>query len=116
SMLQHNKAVYELFEYIRGDAYDNSPEATSDSGKTPAPYHKLLREHTPEFEPPVGSYHQSNIIDTSITRIPETFNKLEEVDAPEDKVKSTLAFLKDSYDNACASVEKHGLSGWPSQI
>src|SRR6187397_2530095 len=92
SMFQHNNAVYELFEYIRGDAYDNSPEATSDSGKTLALYHKLLREYTPEFEAPEGSYHKSNIIDTSINQIPVTFDKMESFESPDDQVKATLAF------------------------
>ncbi len=57
SMLQYNGAVYELFEYIRGNSYDNSLEATFDAGKTLALYHKLLRDYEAEFEAPVGSYH-----------------------------------------------------------
>src|SRR6478672_9635402 len=31
SMLQHNGMVYELFEYIRGNSYDNSLESTFDA-------------------------------------------------------------------------------------
>ncbi|EQD46648.1 aminoglycoside phosphotransferase, partial [mine drainage metagenome] len=57
SMLQTMGNVYELFEYIRGSGYDNSPEATYDSGRILALYHKLLRDYTPEYEPPTGSYH-----------------------------------------------------------
>jgi Ser/Thr protein kinase RdoA (MazF antagonist) len=116
SMLQHRDAVYELFEYIRGDAYDNSPEATYDAGKTLGLYHKLLRDYSPEFKAPEGSYHKSNIIDTSINQIPVTFEKLETFETPDDQVKATLAFLREAYDKACESVEKLGISEWPAQI
>src|SRR4051812_44687659 len=69
SMLQHAGHVYELFEYIRGTAYDNSLEATFDSGKTLGLLHKLLRDYEPQFEPPVGSYHQSRSIMSGLDQI-----------------------------------------------
>ena len=37
------------------------------TGKTLALYHKLLRDYTPEFDPPVGSYHSSRAIHSSLT-------------------------------------------------
>src|SRR4051812_47620655 len=76
SMLQHNNQVYELFEYVRGNNYDNSLEATYDSGKTLGLYHKLVRDHAPEFEPPVGSYHRSNSTNVAMNQLPITFEKV----------------------------------------
>jgi Ser/Thr protein kinase RdoA (MazF antagonist) len=117
SMLQHNNAVYELFEFIRGSSYDNSLEATFDAGKTLALYHKLLRQYTPEFEPPVGSYHRSKAIQSSLQQLPNTLDDPERVTpAPEDKVDATTRFLRESYYQAADKVEASGLLQWPAQI
>ena len=115
SMLQHNHAVYELFEYIRGSSYDNSLESTFDAGKTQGLYHKLLRDYAPEFEPPEGSYHSSRVIDTSIDQIPLTFDKLDR-DIADDRVNATTTFLHQAYVQACDKVNSLGLLQWPSQI
>ena len=115
SMLQHHNAVYELFEYIRGSAYDNSLEATFDAGKTLGLYHKLLRDYSPEFEPPEGSYHRSASIDASLTQIHITFDKLDR-DLADDRVAATTSFLRQSYVEACAKVDAAGINDWPVQI
>jgi Ser/Thr protein kinase RdoA (MazF antagonist) len=117
SMLQHNNGVYELFEYIRGSSYDSSLEATFDAGKTLALYHKLLRQYTPEFEPPVGSYHSSRAIHNSLEQLPNTLDDPERVPrTPEDLVDATTRFLRASYLQAADKVEAAGLSSWPPQI
>lgn len=115
SMLQHNGMVYELFEYIRGNSYDNSLEATFDAGKTLALYHKLLRDYKAEFEPPVGSYHSSRAIHNSLDQIPITFDKLDR-DISDDHVAMTNNFLRQAYIEASERVNKAGLNEWPPQI
>ncbi len=115
SMMQHNGGVYELFEYIRGNSYDNSLEATFDAGKTLGLYHKLLRDYTAEFEPPVGSYHNSRHINASIDQLPLTFDKLDR-DISDDQISATTTFLRDAYAKATDKVNAAGLNDWPSQI
>ena len=46
SMLQWRGGVYELFEYIPGQAYPQTLEATFDSGRVLGLYHKLLENFT----------------------------------------------------------------------
>ena len=117
SMLQHNNAVYELFEYIRGEGYDGSLQSTEDSGRVLALYHKLLREFTPEFEPPVGSYHESKAVPGGLEQIPMSFSRKEPVQATgEQKMRATLAFLREAYDQAVGKVNAKGLNDWPQQI
>jgi len=117
SMLQHNNAVYELFEYIRGNVYDNSLEATFDSGKSLALYHKLLRDYTPEFDPPVGSYHSSRAIHSSLDQLPDTFDDPHRFpNVPIDQVDATTRFLRSVYLQAAEKAEAAGLMQWPSQI
>jgi homoserine kinase type II len=117
SMFQYNNAVYELFEYIRGNSYDSSLEATYDAGKTLALYHKLLREYTPEFEPPVGSYHSSRAIHKSLEQLPNTLDDPERVPrTPEDQVDATTRFLHSTYLQTAEKVDAAGLGSWPAQI
>jgi homoserine kinase type II len=117
SMLQLNGSVYELFEYIRGGPYDNSVESTIDSGKILALYHRLLRDYTPEFDPPVGSYHDAIPINTGIDQIPVTFDRLDKTrNISQEQVNATLAFLRDAYIQAALKVNAAGLVEWPVQI
>ncbi len=116
SMLQHNGMVYELFEYIRGSSYDNSLESTFDAGKTLALYHKLLRDHKPEFDPPVGSYHSSRAIHNSLDQIPITFDKIDPPNISEDQLTQTNNFLRQAYIEASEKVNAAGLNEWPPQI
>lgn len=117
SMLQLNGHVYELFEYIRGGPYDATMEATVDSGKILALYHRLLRDYTPEFDPPIGSYHDAIPINTGIDQIPVTFSRLDRTrNISQEQVNATLAFLRDAYIQAALRVNAAGLTEWPIQI
>ncbi len=115
SMVQLQNAVYELFEYIRGNNYDYSLEATYDAGKTLALYHKLLRDYAPEFEPPEGSYHDSKAIHTGLEQVPITLEKLDR-DVADAQVAATTSFLREAYLRAAKIVEDAGLPQWPVQI
>ena len=116
SMLQLDNSIYELFEYIRGTSYDSSPEATQDSGRILALYHKLLRDYTPEYEPPVGSYHNSRHIGSSIDQIPVTFSRESVASSPAKPVTATLEVLRAAYVQAAEKVNTLGLPDWPLQI
>ncbi|MGN6368512.1 MAG: phosphotransferase enzyme family protein [Phycisphaerae bacterium] len=117
SMFQHDGNVYELFEFIRGNAYDNSLEATFDSGKILALYHKLLRDYSPEFEPAVGSYHNARSVQAGLDQLPGTLDRTQSPhDTAARKASVTTTYLRQIYSEATEKVEKLGLSQWPSQI
>ena len=117
SMLQWGGAVYELFEYIHGTGYDSSLEATYESGKILALYHKLLRDYTPEYDPPVGSYHNSKAISGSLDQIPMTLSRGDvAAKVSPDQVTKTVYYLRDQYVEAAAKVDAAGLPQWPLQI
>src|SRR6478672_3992033 len=70
SMLQLRGAVYELFEYIPGQGYSQTLEATFDSGRVLGLYHKLLEGFKTEWQPPSGSYHGAPSVETGLKSIP----------------------------------------------
>jgi len=117
SMFQYDGSVYELFEYISGNSYDNSLEATFDAGKILALYHKLLREYKPEFEPAVGSFHNSRSVYTGLDQLPSTLDRTQSShDTAARKASVTTSYLRDVYTEASEKVEKLGIADWPVQI
>jgi len=118
SMLQWRGAIYELFEFIRGVPYDASLEATAESGKVMALFHKLLLDYQPDYDPPTGSYHESRSVQMAFDRIPKTLLKVapETTEARRAELDDLVGSLRDSYNHAAASGNDIGLNDWPPQI
>src|SRR3982751_2860182 len=66
SMLQWRTGVYEMFEYIPGQNYPQTLEATFDSGRILGLYHKLLESFKSDWQPPLGSYHMAPSVETGL--------------------------------------------------
>ena len=115
SMLQHDAGIYELFEFIHGNSYDASLEATTEAGRTLALFHKLLADHRPRFSPSRGSYHNSRAVAASCNAIPTTLRK-SEPDLDRAETGRVVQFLHESYQQAAKTIEDEGLSRWPPHI
>jgi homoserine kinase type II len=109
SMLQWRNAVYELFEYIPGQSYPQTLEATFDSGRILSLYHKLLQDFRSEWQPAGGSYHNALAVEQGLKQIPATLQGGEAA-AP------VLQYLLDSYRHASQMGDAQGMEGWPKQI
>jgi len=110
SMLQWRNGVYELFEYIPGQAYPQTLEATFDSGRVLSLYHKLLQDFKSEWQPTGGSYHLAPAVEQGLKVIPTTLKDGEGSVAP------LLGWLLDMYRHAAHMVEHLGMDQWPKQI
>jgi Ser/Thr protein kinase RdoA (MazF antagonist) len=110
-MLQWRGGVYELFEYIPGQSYPQTLEATFDSGRVLGLYHKLLENFQSEWQPPGGSYHMAPAVETGLRSIPNTVPG-----ANDEHVMPMLEFLLQSYKHAADTVEALGIEAWPKQI
>ena len=109
SMLQWRNAVYELFEYIPGQSYPQTLEATFDSGRILSLYHKLLQDFRSEWQPTGGSYHNAPAVEQGLKQIPATLQS-------GDAAAPVLKYLLDSYRHAAHMVDAQGQEGWPKQI
>lgn len=112
SMLQWRGGVYELFEYIPGQPYPQTLEATFDSGRVLALYHKLVEGFASEWTPPSGSYHMAPSVEqglrTLTTTLPAGLNM--------EGVLPLLNMLLEAYRVAAESADAHGVDDWPKQI
>jgi homoserine kinase type II len=112
SMLQWKNTVYELFEYIPGQSYPQTLEATFDSGRILGLYHKLLLDFKSEYQPPTGSYHLAPSVEAGMRQIPTTLAGA----TGDGDLNSLLTFLMESYQYSADMVESAGIEGWPKQI
>src|SRR5262245_41800878 len=115
SMLQWRGTVYELFEYIPGQSYPQTLEATFDSGRVLGLYHKLLEAFTSEWQPPGGSYHMAPAVEAGLRAITSNASRAGG-GASDEEASATIDFLLRSYRHAADSVEALGLETWPRQI
>lgn len=108
SMLQWRNTVYELFEYIPGQNYPQTLEATFDSGRILSLFHKLLQDFKSEWQPSGGSYHAAPSVEQGLRIIPNTLQN--------QQMTPLLTYLQDSYRHAAQQVEEQGIETWPKQI
>jgi Ser/Thr protein kinase RdoA (MazF antagonist) len=110
SMLQWRNTVYELFEYIHGQSYPQTLEATFDGGRVLSLYHKLLQDFRSEWQPSGISYHLAPSVEQGLRAIPSSLTASDSVLGP------VLQFLLDSYRHAAQMASAIGLDAWPKQI
>ena len=117
TMIQHAGCVYELFSYIRGEAFDRSPEEAGDAGRVLAQYHKLLHDYDAPAPPAMAGYHGNPGIVRGFAEIPTTFRRLATLDdAAAEPLATLLTYLSDSYAEATEQADRLGLAGWPAQV
>jgi homoserine kinase type II len=116
SMMQLQKAVYELFEFVEAEHYDGSLTATLKAASTLGLYHKLLSEFRSEWEPSRGSYHDANGVRTGLNTVPSSLGSHESVFGREAEVLGVVQRLYDAYDDCAEAANRHGFADWPEQI
>jgi homoserine kinase type II len=109
SMLEWHGAIYELFEYIPGQPYPQTLEATFDAGRILALYHKLLTDFHSEWQPASGSYHLQPSVQQGLSAVPSVLQ------TTDDSLSPMLTFLSETYEYAAEKVEQFGIADWPKQ-
>lgn len=116
TMASRNGHIYELFEFVSGQAYNASPEATQDAGRILGEFHRLLRDYRSEYEPSQRGYHDANIVRGSLNGIPATIGKDDSVAGRESELLATVSALYDMYEMACDRVNEAGYERWPAHL
>ena len=114
SMLQWRNSVYEMFEFIPGQGYPQSLEATSDAGRVLALYHKLLEDFKSQWQPPGGSYHMASAIEQGIKSI--SANLPVGPNNENSELHNLLGHVHKSYRRAALAAQEQGIEAWPRTI
>ncbi|MCC6660188.1 MAG: phosphotransferase [Phycisphaerales bacterium] len=102
--------VYELFEFVPGNPYDASLDATGDAGRLLAYFHKVLGSFRPEpgLRPRTGAcFHNAAGLGSHLDIVQRRLG---------DRGQRVVESLRDRYADAAVRAEALGASGWPSQI
>lgn len=116
SMLQLGGHVYELFEYVEGERYNNSLEQTWYAGHTLGQYHRAVEGFHTEWTPPAGSFHDADAVRTGLNAIPTTAAGHDSVVGHEAELLRITQNLHEQYDAAAERVSQGGLPQWPVTI
>jgi len=117
SMFTYDDAIYEVYEFIKGDRYDKSIDATFSAGRTLGLYHKLVVDFESPWDPPPGHYHNSEMVHEAITSIRRLLLKDKPPDASAfEKTPQILSRAEAQYRAAAAAAEELGVSRWQRQI
>jgi Ser/Thr protein kinase RdoA (MazF antagonist) len=110
TFLKSDDHIYELFEYIRGTRYDGSPEATEDSGRRLAEFHRDLAEFTSEYRPALRGFHDSESVRCHL----KVIGPARSGNSPD--LQELGGELLRMYDAASCRVNEKGLSQWPDRF
>lgn len=108
SMLSISGRIYELFEYIPGQLYDQSLHATYEAGQALALFHRLLAHERPGWDPPGSSFHRSSHVGANLQFIPHRLQ--------DESIEPVATYLRGAYEHAGEQADAAGLATWPRQI
>jgi Ser/Thr protein kinase RdoA (MazF antagonist) len=100
--------IYELFEFVDGDHYDMSLDATADAGRALALFHRLLTSfHLHGYRPPSGGFHGAPGLKQHLELAGQRLSG---------GAAEVVERLAAAYDEASRRAEEQGFSGWPTHI
>jgi Ser/Thr protein kinase RdoA (MazF antagonist) len=111
TILHLNNRISELFEFVTGSRYDGSAEATADTGRHLANFHRYLTDFAGAWKPLRGSFHDSSIVRT---RLKTTGREITTGD--DKKLQRTAETLMAFYNASGIRVSELGFDSWPEQI
>lgn len=108
SMLQTGDHVYEIYRFIRGRAYDRTPDSARAAGDLLARCHAELKDLRPAWPPPRRSYHAHPRLPGVLRELPATLQ--------EPALSETTSELADRYERAAAAAEASGVGRLEDQL
>ena len=116
SKLIHGGRVYEVFEYVDGEHYDESLEQTEHAGKTLARLHRALRGFQTAWHPTSSGYHDSRRVRAGLQMVPAAVSSHDSVSGYEAELLSLIQELRERYDAAAEKVNGLGFADWESEL
>lgn len=113
SMLQLEGRMYELFEFVDGEGYDGSLDATEHAGLMLAVFHQTLAGFESQWQPPENSFHDLSIVRTGLNAIPSNTASHDSVFGHEAELLALTQYLHEQYDEAALEVRALGFGDWP---
>jgi len=114
TVLQINNHIYEFFEFVTGVRYDGTAEATIDTGRQLANFHRYLADFAEQWKPPKGSFHDSSTVRRHLKTTGS--NKIAGLNRESSHERKTAEALITLYNSSSVHVNELGFDSWPEQI
>lgn len=114
--VEHNERVYELFEFVRGERYDDSLERTMQAGKALARFHTAAADFRPDWTPPSITYHDAPAVRSGLHSAPSASASHDSVVGREGELLSIVQELHERYDEAAARATELGVESGPRGV
>jgi homoserine kinase type II len=111
TILHLNSHIYELFKFVTGVRYDGTSEATIDTGRQLAKFHRHLTDFAGQWKPPKGSFHDSTIVRRHLRT-----TGADKTAEPDKKLQKTAEILMTLYNASSVHVSELGFDSWPEQV
>lgn len=111
TILHLNNHIYELFEFVTGSRYDGTAEATTDTGRQLANFHRYLTDFAEKWKPLRGSFHDSTIVRRHLRT-----TGAEKAARPSKKLQRIAEILMTLYNASSVRVSELGFDSWSEQI
>jgi Ser/Thr protein kinase RdoA (MazF antagonist) len=106
SSLIFDDRTYELFEFVRGEKYDESLDQTTHAGRTLARFHLAVSDFSSRRESPEETFHDNRGVRNGLNSIPTTTAGHDSVLGREAELLSLVQELHERYDQAAAEVNR----------
>ena len=107
SMVMRNGFIYELFEFVEGRRWNHSAVETFRSGECLGNIHQALVNFSPGIEPPVGSFHDSEVVRVAISRVEDTLLRVDS-GSSRDEVRALVERIASHYQQANIKLKTVG--------
>jgi len=111
TILKLNNHIYEFFKFVTGVRYDGTAEATVDTGRQLAKFHRYLADFAEQWKPPKGSFHDSSIVRRHLRT-----TGAEKAAEPDKKLRMTVETLMTLYNASSVHVSELGFDSWAEQV
>jgi homoserine kinase type II len=111
TILQLQNHIYEFFGFVTGLRYDQSAEATVDTGRQLANFHRYLADFASQWMPLRTSFHDSSAVRRHLKMIEADKSGPNKKD-----LQKTIEKLMSLYNNSSVCVNQLGFDSWPQQV
>lgn len=99
--------MYEMFEFIPGERYDQSLATTDSAGRALASLHLALADFVPGDDAPTGTYHNADGVRSNLDAAASHLGPGE---------REAVSRLRATYEDASLRAEERGIASWPVQV
>lgn len=114
--LQLRDNVYELFEFVAGEPFDQSASQVEEAGATLARFHRATNDLAESWRGLRGDYHDAAGVRTGLCALGPKLKAHDSFTGDDAALATLIQALLEVYDSASEAVNAAGLRTWPESI